>query len=52
MNLLKVILFVVILLAVIVTCDNVQAIREATTTEQSIYEKTIRNFVSKGEEQL
>ena len=52
MNLLKAITFVVLMLAIIVTCDNVQAIREAMTTEQSIYEKAIRNFVSEGEEEL
>ncbi len=52
MNLLKAITCVVLMLAILVTCDNVQAIREATTSEQSIYEKAIRNFVSKGEEEL
>ncbi len=52
MNLLKATTYAVLMLAIIVTCDNVQAIREATTTEQSIYEEAIRNFVSKGEEEL
>lgn len=52
MSLPKAITCVVLMLTFIVTCDNVQAIREAVTTEQSIYEKAIRNFVSKGEEEL
>lgn len=52
MKALKAIAIVVITLAFIVTCDNVQAIREATTTEQSIYERAIRNIISKGEEIL
>lgn len=52
MKALKGIALILIALAFIVTCDNVQAIRETTTTEQSIYEKAIRNIISKGEEKL
>lgn len=52
MKALKAIAIVFITLAFIITCDNVQTIRETTTTEQSIYERAIRNIISKGEEQL
>lgn len=52
MKALRGIALIIIALAFIVTCDNVQVIREATTTEQSIYEKAIRNIINKGEESL
>lgn len=49
MKALKVILFVVAFVAIVVTCDNTQAMREKINPEKTIFQKGIEKLISKGE---
>jgi amino acid permease len=49
MKVLKVILFVVAIIAIVVTCDNTQAIREKINPNKTIFQKGIEKLISKGE---
>lgn len=50
MKILKVILFVVAIVAIVVTCDNVQAMREKINPDKSIFQNSLEKLLSKGEE--
>ena len=49
MKLFKLIFYVVAIVTLVVTCDNIQAIRDKYVEQSSFYEESIKNILSKGE---
>lgn len=49
MKLIKLIFYIVAIVTLVVTCDNVQAIRDKYVETPSFYEESIKNILSKGE---
>jgi|GEM_PF-3978110 len=45
----KLIFYIVAIVTLVVTCDNVQAIRDKYVETPSFYEESIKNILSKGE---
>ena len=46
MKLIKLIFYIVVIVALVVTCDNVQAIRDKYVEKPSFYEETIKKVLS------
>ena len=49
MKLIKLIFYIIAIVTLVVTCDNVQAIRDKYVETPSFYEESIKNILSKGE---